>query len=130
MFSAWRPLPATVRGLAQVELCPIAYQQEELHRFRLCWAQPSAVHAEFLDPGARVYTYVPKETRARWNDRYHHWMVSEWRAALLPYLQPQPEVRDSDRVWLSEYTQSLERCLADPAWLSKVADYPFRNPSG
>ena len=127
LFAAWRPSTKTVQKLMERHLIPPSFLETELDKFCRCWAMPSVAYSEVLDPGERLYKYTPKAGRKVWNLRFARWAVAAWQSALDPYLtHPVKEVRGSDRVWLSEYTKMLERCLADPIWLKETADWLFR----
>ena len=127
LFQSWRPTVHTVADLTELELCPASFQADALADFCLAWAQPSAVHAWMLDPGERLYDFTPKATRSKWNERFFHWCRSAWLAQVHQF-QTRKEVRGLDRVWLSDYANLLQRCLANPKWLAKVSDFHFRNP--
>lgn len=132
LFENWRPEARTVRQLLETELCPVDYQQQQRTQFVLCWSAATAAHSDLLDPGERLYTFTPKETRSVWNDRYHQWTRSAWLKALDEIQGPSPSAWPAGGRWiacnpstLKAYAQLLERALADPAWLARISDHHF-----
>ena len=104
------------------ELCSHTFQRHELKRFILCWSQPSAVHAQILDAGTRLYTFEPKANRKEWNERFRNWTATAWRS----FIQHHHHQRPGDSLaatCLAEYSDLMARALADSKWLGQVADF-------